>query len=105
MSEPFHPFRQVVENGVDDKPFFQYHDNTACKADYQSCAHNVLASVQKQFDQFVGSPVVGDAGCQSEGEEQGGYLHDIPAISHHSRYQIKNREEEEVQDIEMDCLA
>lgn len=36
LSEPFHPFRQVVENGVDDKPFFQYHDNTACKADYQA---------------------------------------------------------------------
>lgn len=67
---PSIPFCQVVENGVDDKPFFQYHDNTACKADYQSCALNVLASVQKQFDQFVGSPVVGDAGCQSEGEEQ-----------------------------------
>lgn len=64
-----------------------------------------LASVQKQFDQSLGVRLLADAGCQSEGEEQGGYLHDIHAISHHSRYQIKNREEEEVQDIKMDCLA
>ena len=93
-SESFHPFGQVEEDRVDDLSILQDHDDTACQSDNQGGTHNIFTSVEEEFDQFVRRTVIGYSGCNPQDKEQGGDLHDIPAVTHYPCDKVKDRKEQ-----------
>ena len=96
-----HQAGQRVENGVDDPALGEDLDDAAGHRDDQCCREHIFHSGDELLRDGAGGHVVGDAGQQPHGEEEGGDLLEVPAVAHHTGHQEEDGEEQQVEDEEL----
>ncbi len=76
-------------------------DDAAGHRDDQCCREHIFHSGDELLRDGAGGHVVGDAGQQPHGEEEGGDLLEVPAVAHHTGHQEEDGEEQQVEDEEL----